>query len=278
MPQVTLVFSNEAERVITDGDPIYHTAFIIRQYLQTHDDIQNPIINLPPFIREDIFDLLQEHLVHNTDMYERVGFGKFRMYTYAELYSQQMGYVFWCQRQNNPWGRPMVQLLEWVDNPRSWIPRRNEILPVARYFQVDQCSSCGVISNDEEHLAACNRNEAEEAGAGQEVEEDNDEEENADESVAASSPATALPQHKVLQQWEAQGDNIMGLLGATPTEMAIMNSIRTAVQEENHREYLSQIGRDLQQVDNTILRQFKDGAYMIELKRAYARGAFVHHD
>ena len=65
MPQVTLVFSNEAERVITDGDPVYHTAFI-RQYLQTHDDTQNPIINLPPFIREDIFDLLQEHLVHNT--------------------------------------------------------------------------------------------------------------------------------------------------------------------------------------------------------------------
>ena len=261
MPQVTLVFSNEAERVITDGDPIYHTAFI-RQYLQTHDDTQNPIINLPPFIREDIFDLLQEHLVHNTDMYERVGFGKFRMYTYAELYSQQMGYVFWCQRQNNPWGRPMVQLLEWVDNPRSWIPRRNEILPVARYFQVDQCSSCGVISNDEEHLAACNRNEAEEAGAGQEVEEDNDEEENADESIAASSPATALPQHKVLQQWEAQGDNIMGLLGS-----------KRKIIERN-----SQIGRDLQQVDNTILSQFKDGAYMIELKRAYARGAFVHHD
>ena len=184
------------------------------------------------------------------------------MYTYAELYSQQMGYVFWCQRQNNPWGRPMVQLLEWVDNPRSWIPRRNEILPVARYFQVDQCSSCGVISNDEEHLAACNRNEAGEAGAGQEVEEDNDEEENADESIAASSPATALPQHKVLQQWEAQGDNIMGLLGS-----------KRKIIERN-----SQIGRDLQQVDNTILSQFKDGAYMIELKRAYARGAFVHHD
>ena len=274
MPQVTLVFGNEVERIITDGDPVYHTAFI--RQLQTHDDTPNPTIILPPFIQENIFDLLREHLVHNTYMYETVGFGKFRYLTYAQLYSQQMGYIFWCQRQNNPWG-PMIQLIEWVDNPRTWILRRNEILPVARYFQVDQCSSCGVISNDEEHLAACNRNEEEEAA--QEVAEDPDnEEESADESMAAPAEAAALSQHKVLQQWEAQGGNIVGLLGATPTEMAVMSSIRTAVQEENHREYLSQIGRDLQQVNDAILRQFKDGAYMIELKRAYARGAFVHHD
>ena len=149
----------------------------------------------------------------------------------------------------------MIQLLEWVDNPRTWIPISDEILPVARYFEVAQCSSCGVISNDEEHLAACNRNEEE----------------------AAPAEAAALPKHKVLQQWSVQGGNIVALLGATPTEIAIMNSIRTAVQEDNHRGYLAQIGRDLQEVDDTILRQFKDGAYMIELKRAYARGAFIHH-
>ena len=70
--QVTLVFGNDAERIITDGDPVFHTAFI-GKYLQTHDE--NPIINLPPFIQENIFDLLRDHLVHNTYIYQTVDSG-----------------------------------------------------------------------------------------------------------------------------------------------------------------------------------------------------------
>jgi len=44
-------------------------------------------------------------------------------------------------------------------------------------------------------------------------------------------------------------------LSATPNEIAIQNSIRTDVAEDEHREYLSQIGRDLQHVDDPRMRQ-----------------------
>ena len=84
--------------------------------------------------------------------------------------------------------------------------------------------------------------------------------------------AQGAAQHKILQQWEAQGDRISALLGTTPTELAIMNSIRTASQEEEHRAYLYEIGKDLQHLDDDMLNRFDDRAYMIELKRAYRRG------
>ena len=54
-----------------------------------------------------------------------------------------------------------------------------------------------------------------------------------------------------------------------------MNSIRTAVQEEEHRVYLSEIGKDLQHLDDDMLKKFDDGAYMIALKRAYGKGVLV---
>ena len=64
-------------------------------------------------------------------------------------------------------------------------------------------------------------------------------------------------------------------MGTTPTDLAIMNSIRTAVQEEEHRVYLSEIGKDLQHLDDDMLKKFDDGAYMIALKRAYGKGVLV---
>lgn len=87
MPQVTLVFTNGVERIISDGDPIFHTA-VIRQSLQTNnDDDPNHTIILPQFIEENTFDLLRDHLIHNTYLYQPVGFGKYQgtvlMYSYA---------------------------------------------------------------------------------------------------------------------------------------------------------------------------------------------------
>lgn len=51
-------------------------------------------------------------------------------------------------------------------------------------------------------------------------------------AVAAAAPvnaereAEALPERKVLQQWQAQGPDILALLGATPTEVAILNYVQ----------------------------------------------------
>ena len=64
-------------------------------------------------------------------------------------------------------------------------------------------------------------------------------------------------------------------MGTTPTELAIINSIRTAAQEEEHRVYLSEIGKDLQHLDDDMLKKFDDGAHMIALKRAYGKGVLV---
>ena len=69
MPQVTLVFTNGVERIISDDDP-------------------NHTIILPQFIEEEnTFDLLRDHLIHNTYLYQPVGFGKYQgtvlMYSYA---------------------------------------------------------------------------------------------------------------------------------------------------------------------------------------------------
>ncbi len=86
--------------------------------------------------------------------------------------------------------------------------------------------------------------------------------------------AEAIDAHKALQQWDIQGPNIKRLLGASPEEVVIMNSIRTAAAEAERREYLSHLARDLQEVDDEILSKFEDKHYMLALKKAFANGKF----
>ena len=113
--------------------------------------------------------MLCYHLIYNSDFDRRVDFGKYRNLTYAQLYNaQDEEYINWCRMQDRPCEQ-MRALLRWFNNERAWFGRSREILPVARYFQVDQCSSCGVIITDEEHLATC-------AGAGEEQELNEEEE------------------------------------------------------------------------------------------------------
>ena len=83
---------------------------------------------------------------------------------------------------------------------------------------------------------------------------------------------------KVLQQWQAQGNDILPLLGMSPEEAAIGNSIRTAIAEEENRTYLRELAKDLQDVDDELINQFDDRCYMRELKKAYANGVFDEND
>lgn len=79
---------------------------------------------------------------------------------------------------------------------------------------------------------------------------------------------------KIIQQWHAQGGDIHALIGITPEALAIENSIRTAIAEEENRQFIRQFGFDLQNMSDELLRSFKDGYYMIEVKRAWAKGLF----
>lgn len=89
----------------------------------------------------------------------------------------------------------------------------------------------------------------------------------------ARETAKVLPQEKVLQQWLDQGDGVVTMLGATPTAIALDNSIRTAIQEEDRRVFLRNLGSDLQDVSDERIKAFhKDWPYMIAVKRAFATG------
>ena len=75
---------------------------------------------------------------------------------------------------------------------------------------------------------------------------------------------------KILQQWRAQGPNIFGPLGVNPTDLAIQNSIVTAEAEEERRQWLDQMGGDLQHMDDKYIVRFNDGHFLKAIKKRYA--------
>ncbi len=81
-----------------------------------------------------------------------------------------------------------------------------------------------------------------------------------------------LPSEKALQQWLQQGPNVLPILSMTPTQQAIELSILTACSQESHRQWLYHLGGQLQEIPEDRLAQFRDGAWLKELKRAYAAG------
>jgi hypothetical protein len=89
-----------------------------------------------------------------------------------------------------------------------------------------------------------------------------------------------VQEHKVLQEWLAQKPlgRVQAVLGISPSALAIDNSIRTAIQEKTRREQLSNMAHDIASIDDSILCQFSDGAYLLALKKAYKRGDFKVDD
>lgn len=72
--------------------------------------------------------------------------------------------------------------------------------------------------------------------------------------------------------WKAQGPDVMALLGVTPTKIAKENSLVTAKAEEEYRWETWELGKDLQNIPDKTLGTWKDGSYMREIKKAYAKG------
>ena len=79
-----------------------------------------------------------------------------------------------------------------------------------------------------------------------------------------------VPPEKVLQLWLAQGVHVLPLRATTPTHLTIMNSLATAELEEKSREFIADMGRDLQDIDDERLKSFRDRHWLIEIKKMYA--------
>ena len=70
---------------------------------------------------------------------------------------------------------------------------------------------------------------------------------------------------KMREWWDINGG--MLIHGQTPLMLAIANSDREHYQVELRREFLSVFGEDLVHMDGAMLRTFKDGAYLNELRK-----------
>lgn len=137
-----------------EDHPIFDTPFVT-DLVENHDeeDENNEalIIPLPPFIEMEPFVLFMNHLLRYKSESNEVGFGRHAHLTYRAIHSRQRDYIAWAQRQDNPSGG-MQNLLSWIESidtvQAAWANSRQDILRIAKYFLVNVCSECGIMSND----------------------------------------------------------------------------------------------------------------------------------
>jgi len=69
-------------------------------------------------------------------------------------------------------------------------------------------------------------------------------------------------------EWERNGGEELGkILGWTAVDLAKYNSLTTKVNEDDRRDFLKSFEKDVMRVDDDQLNQFKDGVYMMHMKR-----------
>ena len=74
-----------------------------------------------------------------------------------------------------------------------------------------------------------------------------------------SSSSSPLPDNKVLQNWLVQGPKVLPLADMTPTQQAVEISLVSWQVEATYRDYLFELGRDLQDVDDATLSTMTKG-------------------
>ncbi len=67
--------------------------------------------------------------------------------------------------------------------------------------------------------------------------------------------------------WDINGVYNDRLMHVSPEELATDNSLRTAENEAAYRKYRSEYEADLINVDDSVLRQFRDGFVTLHQKR-----------
>ena len=82
---------------------------------------------------------------------------------------------------------------------------------------------------------------------------------------------------KIRQWWRDQGKEVIALLGVTPDELAIFNSLRTADEEDKNRRLMYDLGHELQEIDEDRIRMWKDWPYMLAVKKAFDNGLLSPH-
>lgn len=146
-------------------DHAVFTAGFVTDLIENHDDDDDGplIIPLPAFIQRDAFVQFCNHLVHYQSASNIVGFGKHSELSYKRVNDNHSGYISWAETQDDP-SPEMRALLEWVASINAvrevWSnDQEKSILRIAKYFLVDLCSSCGIMSTDAEQarLSPCHR-------------------------------------------------------------------------------------------------------------------------
>lgn len=101
------------------------------------------------------------------------------------------------------------------------------------------------------------------------------------EDALQKSPATNSADETELmylgQLWDLNGPADIALLSVTPTELATQNSMVTANAEAQNRKIKYDMGFDLAQnpmSDEVMRHRYKDGAVMVEVRRAFIRGKY----
>ena len=79
----------------------------------------------------------------------------------------------------------------------------------------------------------------------------------------------------ILEKWAAQGPDILPILSVDPEDQAIENSIITACGEEHRRRWMYELGAELQAVPTEEIDNFRDRAWLRELKKAYQNGSLA---
>jgi hypothetical protein len=135
--------------------PIMHSG-LVQSLLEDHEENEQLVIPLPAFISRDHFVLLYNHVVHHHEALQRVGFGKHSTWRFQDVLSDE-NYIEWMRDCIHPCIQMEAllgfDLRETIRN--IWNDNR-AINQVAKHFQIDICSECG-ISTEIAKLNPCCR-------------------------------------------------------------------------------------------------------------------------
>ena len=103
----------------------------------------------------------------------------------------------------------------------------------------------------------------------QETDVSNDNESNEDDAGVNEVVEGNRPKRIWEKLWAAQGLEVKALIGMTLVESAVDCSlVQYAAQKENHAT-MTEMGRDLQNIPNERLLNYKDKAYIKEVEKWY---------
>ena len=80
-----------------------------------------------------------------------------------------------------------------------------------------------------------------------------------------------LPHEKMAQWWELNGGQMIA--GETPESLATHNSLRQHRAAELRSEFMAEFSKDLVHLSDEILRQMRDGAFLLQMKKEAQRQA-----